>query len=395
MLARGRASLALDAPAVEPVCVVGPLATLSGIGEGGRLAGRGFAALGYDVRSVDVSELLAGSPSTPPQPPLLERGPGTVILHFNPDNLALALAMLDRGRLRGKRIIGYWAWELLRIPDRWLPALDEVDEVWTPSRFVADAVRPFTSKPIHVVPHPVALAPVGTARRADFDMGDAFTVLIMFSFVSCPRKNPVAAVRAFRRAFGDAGDRLLIVKCVDADQRPEEIEKLRDAIGGATNIRIDERRLGDDERLDLVASADVFLSLHHSEGFGLGMAEAMLAGVPVIATAWSGNLDYMDESSALLVPFRLIEAIDPHRVYGSDQVWADADVAAAADHLTALAADPAAFEPMRRRARAKAQDLLGLAAFSRAIAGLAPLAAREEAPARPPGAAIPMSRSLL
>ncbi|MEA3063961.1 MAG: hypothetical protein QOJ27_389 [Sphingomonadales bacterium] len=306
-----RKPVAIGAPAAAPVCVAGLLSTPTGMGEGGRLCGRALAELGYDVLNVDLSDLLQGRRTTGLRAPLLERGPGTVILHFNPDNLRAILTLLGRRRLRGKRIIGYWAWELARIPESWRPAFAEVDEVWTPSRFVADAVRPFTEKPVRVVPHPAAQGMVGRARREACGTAGVFAALVMFSFASSfPRKNPVAAVQAFRRAFGDAADRLLIVKVSDAHESPEEMEELRAAIGDAPNIRIEERRLSDQDRLDLIASVDVLLSLHRSEGFGLVLAEAMLAGVPVIATGWSGNVDFMGPDSAILVPFRMIPAED-------------------------------------------------------------------------------------
>jgi glycosyltransferase involved in cell wall biosynthesis len=272
--------------------------------------------------------------------------------------------------LVGKRIVGYWAWELPRIPEHWLPALAEVDEVWTPSRFVADAVREFTKKPVRVVPHPVAQGRTGSARRTRFGTQGCFTALVMFSFASSfERKNPVAAVQAFRRAFGDADDRLLILKASDAHEAPEQMAELLAAIGDAPNIRIEQARLSDAERLDLIASVDVLLSLHRSEGFGLVMAEAMLAGIPVIATRWSGNMDYMDERTALLVPARLVAARDRRGTYGSGESWADPDVEAAAAHLAALASDPAAFAPMRERARATAVERLGISALREAVAG--------------------------
>jgi glycosyltransferase involved in cell wall biosynthesis len=360
--------VAIGAPAAEPVSVVGLLSTATGIGEGGRLAGRALAALGYDVRSVDVSPLLSGSPPPSDRPPLLERGPGTVLLHFNPDHLSAIVTLLGRRRLRGKRIVGYWAWELSRIPERWLPAFADVDEVWTPTRFVADAVRPFTDKPVRVVPHPVALARPGERRRKAFGFEGRFVVLTMFTFSSSfPRKNAVAAVQAFRRAFADSPRHLLVLKVSDAADAPEDMAELAAAIGDAENIRVEERRLSDGERLDLVASADVLLSLHRSEGFGLTMAEAMLAGVSVVATGWSGNMDFMDETSALLVPFRMIEAVDRRGVYGSGEHWADPDVETAAAHLRALAERPGAFEGMRVAARAMAQERLGLAAAGRVI----------------------------
>lgn len=369
VLGRSR-PVATDAPPVEPICVVGILSTPTGIGEGGRLAERALGALGYDVLSVDISDILTERKPSAAPPPLLESGPGTVLLHFNPDNLSAILTLLGRRHLTGKRIVGYWAWELPRIPDHWLPALAEVDEVWTPSRFVADAVRQATDKPVRVVPHPVAQGRTGRARRTRFGTQGCFTVLSMFSFASSfERKNPVAAVEAFRRAFGDAEDRLLILKASDAHEAPEQMGELLAAIGDAPNIRIEEARLGESERLDLIASTDAFLSLHRSEGFGLVMAEAMLAGVPVIATRWSGNLDFMDESSALLVPCGMVPARDARGTYGTKDVWADPDLAVAAAHLAALAADPAAFAPMRERARAMAAERLGLGAMRSALAG--------------------------
>jgi glycosyltransferase involved in cell wall biosynthesis len=380
-----RAPVAIGAPAREPLCVVGLLSTPTGIGEGGRLCGRALASLGYDVRSVDASELLEGMETMPTDARLLERGPGTVILHFNPDHLPPTLALMGRRRLMGKRIIGYWAWELPRIPDAWMESLGQVDEVWTPSLFVAEAVRPFTSRPVRVVPHPVALERPGRPRRARFGMEGRFCVLAMFSFASSfQRKNPLGAVHAFRRAFGDSADHLLILKVSDALEAPAELAELLAAIDGAPNIRIEERRLSDQERLDLIASADLLLSLHRSEGFGLVMAEAMLAGTLVVATAWSGNMDYMDESSALLVPARMVEASDSRGVYSYGECWAEPDLDVAAAHLEAAARDPAAFESIRQAARRMAAERLGVAAYRRILAeALGPIAARRRgAPSR-------------
>jgi len=366
----GRAPLAQGAAAAQPVCVIGLLSTPTGIGEGGRLAARALAALGHEVLSVDVSDLMTGRAPAAQLAPPLEIGPGTAILHFNPDNLPAILSLLGRERLRGKRIVGYWAWELPRIPEAWILALDEVDEVWTPSRFVAAAVRPFTAKPVRVVPHPTALGPAGRARRAEFGIGAEFTVLTMFSFGSFARKNPVAALGAFRRAFGDAPDRRLILKSVGGAQAPAQMRALRRAVDGAANVAIDDRVLGERERLDLIASADVLLSLHRAEGFGLVLAEAMLAGVPVVATGWSGH-DFIDDATALTVPFRLVAA-DPRDANGRG-IWAEPDVAAAATHLAALAAEPGRFAVLRGAARERARRRRGRRAFGRALeaAGLA------------------------
>jgi len=361
--------LPIDADADDPVCIAGILSTATGIGEGARLSGRALVALGYRVRSFDIEEVFGTEPGQGRAPPL-ERGAGTVLLHFNPDHLTPLLMLLSRGQLRGKRLIGYWAWELARIPDLWISALDEVDEVWTPSDFVSDAVRRHTDKPVRTVPHPVVQGRRGTPRRAHFGLGSQFVVLTMFSFASSfQRKNPIAAVKAFKQAFGNAADRLLIVKVSQAHESPEEMALLLAAIGDAPNIRVEQRMLSDEERLDLIASADVLLSLHRSEGFGLVMAEAMAAGVAVVATNWSGNLDFMDDSSALLVPFRMIAVADCKGVYDEREQWADPDVATAAAHLQALAADPTRYEGMRRAARAMVEERLGLNGFREAVLG--------------------------
>ena len=368
ILAVWRRPIAVGAPACEPICVAGLLSTPTGIGEGGRLCGRALAELGYEVLNVDLSDLMRGRPPSGSRPPPLERGPGTVILHFNPDNLPALITLLGRRRLRGKRIIGYWAWELMRIPDHWLPALEEVDEVWTPSRFVADAVSACTDKPVRVVSHPVGQGRIGSARREAFGTEGRFAALVMFSFASSyPRKNPAAAVAAFRSAFGDAADAVLILKVSDAHEAPEEMAELLSAIDGAANIRIEERSLGDEERLDLIASVDVLLSLHRSEGFGLVLAEAMLAGVPVVATGWSGNLDFMDGESGVLLPFRMIPAADRRGTYGEGEFWADPDVEAAAAALRLLAADPAERRRLGEAARSAAARKLGVRAFGDAV----------------------------
>lgn len=128
LFSQGGERLAMDAPAVQPVCIAGYLSTASGIGEGARLSGRALAELGYDVLAVDVSELADQGQTPSDHIPLLEIGPGTMILHFNPDNLSGILSVMGRRRLKRKRIIGYWAWETHRIPNHWLSAFEEVED---------------------------------------------------------------------------------------------------------------------------------------------------------------------------------------------------------------------------------------------------------------------------
>jgi glycosyltransferase involved in cell wall biosynthesis len=362
------AAIAQGAASDNPVCVAGFLSALSGIGEGGRLAAKSLSLIGYDVLTVDLTNMfgyhglatrnLRGCP--------LGKGTGTVIFHFNPDDLALSLIAMGRRRLIGKRVIGYWAWELPTIPHQWIHALKFVDEIWTPSQFVASAIVPFTDKMVRVVPHPVAAVPSGETRRDDFDISaDKFVVLTMFSLSSSfDRKNPLAAIAAFRMAFGEDLTRILILKISDLAQYPTAANMIREAIAEAPNIRVMEANLSSRAARNLIASADVVLSLHRSEGFGLVMAEAMHSGTAVIATSWSGNLDFMNEDTACLVPVVLVPVRDSDGYFDFlDERWAEPNVAIAAQWLKFLAENPAARHSLQQRAKNYVAERLGLEAF--------------------------------
>jgi glycosyltransferase involved in cell wall biosynthesis len=130
-----------------------------------------------------------------------------------------------------------------------------------------------------------------------------------------------------------------VFKTVGGDAAPEALSQLRAAIGDDADVRLMTEPLSADERDRLLASCDVLLSLHRSEGFGLLPAEAMAAGKPVIATAWSGNLDFMDGTCAVLVPYRLCDVEDGQGIYKGGQ-WAEADTEAAGLALARLIDDP-------------------------------------------------------
>jgi len=136
----------------------------------------------------------------------------------------------------------------------------------------------------------------------------------------------------------------------------------------APNIRIDTRTLPPGDCHALTACADIVLSLHRGEGFGLVMAEAMLLGKPVIATGWSGNTDFMDTTNAALVPYRLAPARDDRSVYRG--LWAEPDVAEAASLLQTLADDPTARGALGKRARESALARLDGKPLIAALKGL-------------------------
>jgi glycosyltransferase involved in cell wall biosynthesis len=350
------------------MALLGEFARPSGLGMGVRLIRAALDAMGMATVAIDID---AGRAPLPPAGMPL-------ILHVNAPMLPLALLRQRRALLRGRRVIGLWNWELPEMPADWRIGLRHVHEVWVTSRFTAGAMaRLDGSIPLRVVSYPLAIAPPVPAAidRAGFGLPPgALVVLVSFNLASSfVRKNPLAAIDAFRTAFADRPDRLLLLKVGHPGHFPEDFAALRRHIGDAANIRLETRAMSVPETHALTACADIVLSLHRSEGFGLVPAEAMLLGRPVIATGWSGNMDFMDADSAALVPFRLVPAHDPRGVLDvPGAVWAEPDIAAAAAVLRALADDPAARAALAARGRAHATAALSDASLRAALAGLAP-----------------------
>ena len=325
------------------VVIVAALGRNNGIGTGARLQ---YAAL----RRLDVdAELLDAAPAM--RNPLFRvpHRPGSAyIFHADgPNTASLVRSVLPHAATAWR--VGYWAWELPDPPRAWAGCERSVGEIWTPSTFSRDSLTQLFQLPIAVVPHVVGLQ-AQRRRRPD----GPFTVLTMAdSRSSLSRKNPEGALRAFRAAFGMAPTVRLVLKL---SGRPDEIDALEASLGhllGGGNIEIERGRL-DEPALDaLYRRTDVLLSLHRAEGFGLPLAEAMAHGVPVIATGWSGNLDFMGDGDSYPVPCRLTPVSDAAAIYG-DSFWAEPDIDAAAKALRRLFKDAAYYASIAAAAHTRA-----------------------------------------
>jgi glycosyltransferase involved in cell wall biosynthesis len=336
---------------------------------------RGLEHLDVPSWALDVGTAVSGAGPAPVPP----RG-APLLLHVNAPFLPLTLLRMSRAALRGRRVIGYWAWELPVVPLDWRVGVPFVHEAWVLSRFTAGAIEPLLPGRVRVVTPPVAVAPPepSVLDRAAFGLPDAaVVVLVSFSLASSfERKNPLQAVAAFRAAFGARADRVLVLKVGNPGDFSADFERLRAAIAGAPNIRLETRILPPRDSHALTRAADIVLSLHRSEGFGLVPAEAMLLGKPVIATGWSGNMDFMESDTGALVGYRLVPARDPRGVFEAPgAVWAEPDPAEAVAQLRRLADDAEARTALGARAHEGAMRRLGpksLAAALRSIGLLAP-----------------------
>lgn len=334
--------------AALPITVVGFHGAVHGLGEGARMLARGFADAGLPVRAVDLSAFV-GMPVdlAAAYPPPAAREKGVVISHINPPELLRWVRETEGLLLGGRRHIGYWAWELEDPPAAWAPAFDLVDEVWTPSAFAADALRKIAPARVKVtpLPYPIYLNPRPPAARARFGLpDDAVVVLMAFDLRStAQRKNPYAALRAFRKAARDATRQaLLVCKVVGADLYPETFAALAADVAGDPSIRLMTDSLSAEDMAALTASSDIILSLHRSEGYGLLLAEAIWLGKPTVATGWSSNIEFMDPASSQLVDYALIPVEGDGAIYQAGR-WAAADEADAARKLARMIDD----EPWR------------------------------------------------
>lgn len=289
---------------------------------------------------------------------------------LNPPDIATLLAAPDRrfDPIAGANVCVPF-WELPRLPaaNAWVETLEMMDLVLAPSRFVLDAVR--ASAPRVPVAHyrQTVLLPEGvTPRRADFGLpGDAVLFHVAADVSSdLERKNPLAAIRAFRAAFPAGSPVGLVLKLgqTRAGHAWADPGSLLAEVGGHPGIHVVDRDLPYREALSLAASCDVCVSLHRAEGLGLGMLEAMSLGKPVVATAWSGNMDFTSESDACLVGFDLVPARGRHPCYhpaiaGEGQVWAEPRLAEAVAWMRALAGNAGLRADIGARAGVSAASL--------------------------------------
>ena len=342
-----------------PVTVAGVFRSASGLGESARLNLAALHDADITCGVADLSHTLLGSQELAPSTfPSAAAGPGTLILHVSGPFVPYALRALGRPITAGKRIIGVWHWELPRLPADWQAGCAHVHEVWAPSRFVADAVRQDFQGPVRVIPHAVTMPANIDPTPWRAMAGNGFLAVTQFNMASgFERKNPLAAITAFRRAFGIDSAACLIIKMLNPEVWPEGVRRLHAAIGGARNIKIVTQMMTRGDVFSMLAAADVVVSLHRAEGFGLLAAEAMLLGKPVIATDWSATTDFLNIENACPVPYRLIPAHDPQGNYHyPDQKWAAPDIDDAARWLRLLRADPALRQRLGNRAKTDASQ---------------------------------------
>jgi len=315
--------------------VSGYLRTESGVGEAARGYVRALRSIDIPLVLGDVSELN------------INRAEDRTLTRFDTDhpydvNLVCVdveqhfalLSHLGEEYFEDRYNIAIWAWELPRFPIKWYDRFPYYDEVWVGTSFIANALAPVAPIPVVRIPPVLTMGTVGSREEGRRRLGvssDEFVFLFVFDFHShFARKNPLAVIEAFRAVFTPSDLVRLVIKCVNGSSDPSDLNAMR-ALALGHRIFIHDGYWPAEELRDLMAACDAYVSLHRSEGTGMTISEAMALGKPVIATGWSGNMDFMNVTNSFPVRYELVELSENVGPYQAGETWAEPSIEHAAE----------------------------------------------------------------
>jgi glycosyltransferase involved in cell wall biosynthesis len=315
------------------VNLFGFLSTPSGLGEVARSCQVALKAADYPLAATDVPSWTTAAPRiAPPR----EQRYRINLIQQNADMMPLFIRAYGEEVLHGAYNIGFWFWELPSARSDWSQYYEFVDEIWVASEFCRRSFSCLTRLPVVRMPLVIeGLEKQVAYDRPHFGLPDsAFLFGYAFDINSyLQRKNPLALIEAFRREFGDSPEVLLALKqSHGGGPRNDNVEVIGRAISGAPNITILDCEFTQTEIASFHNVLDCFVSPHRSEGFGFNLAESMYLGKPVIATGYSGNVDFMDDRNSYLIDHRLVSIEQTAGPYMKGAVWAEPDI----DHLRKL-----------------------------------------------------------
>jgi len=141
------------------------------------------------------------------------------------------------------------------------------------------------------------------------------------------------------------------MKFNNPDYTQPDLQKVIEEIESHQNILLLDKVMARDEITSLFKEANCFVSLHRSEGFGLGPAEAMSLGKPAILTNWSGNTDYMTSDNSIAIDYELVKLGQDYGPYKAWQQWAEPDLEQAAYWMKRIVQDSELAQRIGTRAR--------------------------------------------
>ena len=306
----------------------------TGVGESARLIYTALEKAGYSVSAItqfDAGKAIDFNHTAFDESKQNDHGPSTCVFVLNPPLLPFSMLKLPGTLLNSSYTVGVWAWELESFPKSWASCSNLVNEIWVPSEFVKSALSKVEHKKVEhkkivrVVPHPL----LDHKIKARHNKKNTFTYLSVFNFRSGYfRKNPEKLIEAFQILQGQYANVRLVFKISGQNGCPKLYQRFQEKVNQNSGITVISQHLSDSEMSQLYQNSDVLVSVHRCEGFGLDLAKAILTGMPVIATGWSGNLEFMSKATSILLDYELISVSDPQKIYNyAKQHWAQVNTA--------------------------------------------------------------------
>ncbi|WP_231637291.1 glycosyltransferase [Paenibacillus sp. FJAT-27812] len=264
------------------------------------------------------------------------------VFHINAEQMPEINLLYGDSLFLKRYNIGFWHWELPDFPDEWLESFNYVDEIWVPSTYVWESISLKSPVPVVKIPHSIEVKIMDQRNRESFDLPEtSFLFLTMYDINSIQeRKNPQASIESFKLAFGPEDMSVgLVVKINGSIAKVKENSYLSELVENYKNVYIIDGTISRNDINSLMNIIDSFISLHRSEGFGLGFAEAMYLRKPVIGTNWSSNTDFMKHTNSCLVNYELIPLGKDYGPYKAYQYWANPDINHAAEYMAKLVND--------------------------------------------------------
>jgi glycosyltransferase involved in cell wall biosynthesis len=316
------------------VDVVGYLQSENGLGEASRLM----------VRALDAANIPVGLISVPLPGHMSETSIADRLSSANRHSLALSIlpaagiADFARRTCRGQENVAYPFWELPTFPKSWRQAFDGFDAYWAPTTFVRDVLLDYQDRPVYLIPQPVFVPDVPPEPQTFRAPLKIYTFFDFDSFMS--RKNPMGAIHAFRAAFPKGTEDVSLVIKARGTPQEQDRQELYALAHSDPRIQVREKLLSRAEMSALMADCNVFLSLHRSEGFGLGCAEALALGKIVVATDFGGTRDFISVETGYPVSFKQV-SLRPDDYPGAEgSYWAEPDIGHATSILQGIYAEP-------------------------------------------------------
>lgn len=344
----------------------GPIYTEDGIGEAARLTLKCFESLGIKVAVNPLSRPVANEKSREKSEVLT---PYSInYFHFSSRWVPYYLGQLGEDILKEKYNIAYWVTEVQNYPNEWAKNYKYFNEIWTASSFCQNSISVKTPIPTILIPHPIVGNKAEKKRVNYFRENKKFKFLVMANMYSdIERKNVLESLEAFKLAFQTEENVSLILKISNPTVDNGYMKKINQYIKADNRIKLFTDFIDRDKINLLFQSVNAYVSLHRAEGFGLTLGEAMYHEIPVITTAYSGNMDFCNSFNSYLVDYDLVRVGENRLRYKKNDLWAQPKLESAIEMFQKVYNDSTDVEQKTKRAKTFIEDNFSVDAVAKKI----------------------------